>query len=143
MENPDFTMMHQNHIRDYLVDRYNIWDIPDDTDIYIIKPKLGSKIIKFLCSVHHPGDNPSDDTDDESEDPYIEKLYTGTMIKNGYEFALGDDFSIEFAFGINKILEDKLKKNKFLYQALAKQGIEVLFFDNDEYEEKLNNWIYS
>ena len=141
MENPDLTMMHQNHIRDYLVDKYNIWDIPADTDIYIIKPKLGSTIIKFLCSVHHPGDNPDDDTDDESEDPYIEKLYTGTMVKNGYEFALGDDFSIEFAFSINKILEDKIKKNKFLYQALAKEGIEVLFFDNDDYEEKLNYWI--
>jgi hypothetical protein len=76
------------------------------------------------------------------------KLLAGGGFIQEYEYLLGEKFTVNYAFCIS----DYLKKNNYeaedaksraLRYVLTKNGIAVLFGDDDDYFETLDKWLYS
>ncbi len=79
-----------------------------------------------------------------------EKLKTGNFVKQEYELMLNDNnkkikFDVSFAFCVSKYLQDKLTSNIPKYininKIMKKENIELFYGDNDDYFEKIYNWI--
>lgn len=79
-----------------------------------------------------------------------EKLKTGDFIKQEYELMINNNekninFNVSFAFCVSKFLQDKLSSNneKFINinKIMKKQNIEIFFGDDENYFDKLFNWI--
>jgi len=58
---------------------------------------------------------------------------------------LDNKFNISYAFCVNKFLQDKFESNTQKYNNMKKimkqQDIEIFYGDNDDYFDKLYNWI--
>ena len=140
----DIMELSQQNLCDYFLEKYNLEIDPKTTEIFIIKPRLGPIIIKFLEHLNPELDISNEDTDDEEEDQFIEKMYSGRELKQGLEFLLGNDYSIEYAFSVNKVLEDKIKsKPRVLFQILAENGIEIFYKNHPDFNEKLKMWVFA
>jgi len=79
------------------------------------------------------------------EGSVMEKLGLGAFYKEEYEWCLGPQFKVEYAYCLSnflkqKYLSDTLKFN-FLREKNKRNHIEVLFGDDDDYQEKLNAWL--
>jgi hypothetical protein len=79
-----------------------------------------------------------------------EKLKTGDFIKQEYELMINNNynnikFNVSFAFCVSKYLQDKLTSNKPKYininKIMKKQNIEIFYGDDDNYFEKIYEWI--
>jgi hypothetical protein len=78
-----------------------------------------------------------------------DKLKTGRFTKREYELMLNikDDykFTIEYIFCISKFLQEKLESNNIKYKNILKimkeDNINILFGDEDDYQDKLFEWI--
>jgi hypothetical protein len=75
------------------------------------------------------------------------KLLAGRGFIDEYEFLLGDNFTVRYAFCISEFLKKKYiadcEKAKALRHINEKYGIVVLFGDDANYYEKLDAWISS
>jgi len=73
------------------------------------------------------------------------KLLAGGGFIDEYEFLLGENFKVEYAFCLSAFLQKdytgKSKKSEALRHVLKKQGIPVLFGEDTDYFEKLDNWL--
>jgi len=79
------------------------------------------------------------------EGSVMEKLGLGAFYKEEYEWCLGPQFKVEYAYCLSaflkqKYLSDTLKFN-FLREKNKRNNIEVLFGDDEDYQEKLNAWL--
>jgi hypothetical protein len=79
------------------------------------------------------------------EGSVIEKLGLGAYYKEEYEWCVGPQFKVEYAYCLSnflkqKYLSDTLKFN-FLREKNKRNHIEVLFGDDDDYQEKLIAWL--
>jgi len=79
------------------------------------------------------------------EGSVIEKLNLGAYYKEEYEWCLGPQFKVEYAYCLSdflkqKYLSDTLKFN-FLREKNKRNNIEVLFGDDEDYQEKLTAWL--
>lgn len=79
-----------------------------------------------------------------------EKLKTGNFVKQEYELMINDNnnniiFDVSFAFCLSKFLQDKLTSNIPKYininKIMKKENIKLFYGDDDDYFEKLYNWI--
>jgi len=68
------------------------------------------------------------------------KLWTGPSFKREYELVLGDSFKIHYGFCVNEFLKKKLISNNKKYTILNENNIVVLFGDDENYFETLDNW---
>jgi hypothetical protein len=75
------------------------------------------------------------------------KLLAGRGFIDEYEFLLGDNFTVRYAFCISEFLKKHYiadcVKAKALRHINEKYGIVVLFGDDANYYEKLDAWISS
>lgn len=75
------------------------------------------------------------------------KLWSGPSLKREYEIVLGDRFEVHYAFCVNEFLKQKLvsdaPKYKTLNTILKEADIQVLFGDDPDYFEQLDNWVNS
>lgn len=73
------------------------------------------------------------------------KLWAGSSLKREYEIILGDNFSIDYAYCINKFLSEKFnsdnQKYNILRQILKENNIIVLHAGKSNYYDKLEDWI--
>jgi len=79
------------------------------------------------------------------EGSVMEKLGLGAYYKEEYEWCVGPQFKVEYAYCLSnflkqKYLSDTLKFN-FLREKNKRNHIEVLFGDDDDYQEKLTAWL--
>lgn len=79
------------------------------------------------------------------EGSVMEKLGLGAFYKEEYEWCLGPQFKVEYAYCLSaflkqKYMSDTLKFN-FLREKNKRNHIEVLFGDDEDYQEKLNAWL--
>lgn len=79
------------------------------------------------------------------EGSVIEKLGLGAFYKEEYEWCLGTQFKVEYAYCLSNFLKQKYLSNtlkfNFLREKNKRNNIEVLFGDDDDYQEKLNDWL--
>jgi hypothetical protein len=73
------------------------------------------------------------------------KLWSAPSFKREYELVLGDKFIVEYAFCVSVYLENKFKsekkKYKILKQILTENNINIFYGENEDYYDKLNEWI--
>lgn len=128
------TFVTQNGFKSYMKLFYNIdlFRCPDEA--YIIEHNTGEIIIKILEKKEH-----------NVEDSVEIKLWSGPSLKREYEIILGNRFQIYYGFCVNDFLKRKITSNELKYNTLNKilyeSNIIVLFGDDDNYFELLDNWI--
>lgn len=75
------------------------------------------------------------------------KLWAGPALKREYELVLGDEFKVDYGFCVSSFLQKKFisSNNKFiiLNKILREHNIAVLFGDDTNYFETLDNWVAS
>lgn len=73
------------------------------------------------------------------------KLWSGPSLKREYELVLGEGFEVHYGFCVNNFLKNKLTsdetKYKILNRILDENNIQVLFGDDSDYFERLQDWI--
>lgn len=86
----------------------------------------------------------------EKKAQYVEgsietKLWSGPSLKREYEIIMGEKFSIEYAFCVSNFLKEKInsdnQKYKILKQILNESNINIFFGDDDNYFDKIYEWI--
>ena len=133
INNSKIIYVSQNGLKLYIKKYFNIdlFRYPDEA--YIIE-KDGKYIIKIL----------------EKKAQYVEgsvetKLWSGHSLKREYEIVLGENFRVEYAFCLSKFLQDKFnsdsKKYTTLNKILNESNILVFYGQDDDYFEKIYQWI--
>jgi hypothetical protein len=126
----------QNGLKTYIMTNYNIelFRCPDEA--YIIEYNNGDKILKIL-----------EKKEQNVEGSVENKLWAGPAFKDEYDYMLGSIFKVEYGFCVSNFLKNKLTSNKNKYIILnkifKKHNIAVLFGDDADYFERLDNWINS
>lgn len=72
------------------------------------------------------------------------KLWSGPSLKREYELVLGTEFEVFYGFCVSEFLKNKLISNEKKYTILNtifnETNIAVLFGDDENYFETLDNW---
>jgi hypothetical protein len=124
----------QSGLKKYMKNKYNInlFRCPDEA--YIIEYATGRKVIKIL-----------EKKEQNVEGSVETKLWSGPALKREYEIVLGNDFEIVYGFCVSDFLKNKLVSTEPKYTILNtifnENNITVLFGDNENYFETVNNWI--
>jgi len=123
----------QNGFKLYMKNTYNINIFRRPDEVYIVKyndktnVKILEKKVQFV--------NGSVET----------KLWSAYMLKQEYQIFLGDDFSVHYGFCLNDFFKQKLEskdeKYKILKQMFNEYDISVLYGEDDDYYNNLNEWI--
>lgn len=126
----------QNGLKMYMKNKYNIelFRCPDEA--YIIEYTNGRKVIKIL-----------EKKEQNVEGSVETKLWSGPSLKREYELILGPEFEVYYGFCVSDFLKNKLtsiqKKYTILNTILNENNISVLFGDDDNYFETLDEWFNS
>jgi hypothetical protein len=79
------------------------------------------------------------------EGSVADKLQIGDYMKYEYSACIGDSFQVDYAFCISDFLKKLYTSNAEKYNILraynAKNGVTVLFGDDEDYYSKLDAWI--
>lgn len=124
----------QGGLKEYIKSVYDIelFRCPDEA--YIIeKPNCNPKIL--ILEKKNQNGSGSVDT----------KLLAGPMFREEYEEALEYKFDVCYGFCVSKYLQDNIvsntKKSQIFNNIMTRHNIAVLFGDDDNYFEKLDQWI--
>ena len=126
----------QNGLKTYIKTNYdiNLFRCPDEA--YIIKYNDGKQIIKIL-----------EKKEQNVEGSVETKLWSGPALKREYELMLEDLFEVHYCFCVNNFLKKKListdKKYMILNQILNENEIPILFGEDSDYFDNIDNWINS
>jgi hypothetical protein len=124
----------QNGLKLYMKQYYNIdlFRCPDEA--YIIEYFSGKKILKIL-----------EKKEQNVEGSVETKLWSSPSLKREYEICVNFNFEISYALSVSNFLKIKLisndKKYITLNQILNESDIPVLFGNDENYFEMLDNWI--
>jgi len=135
-DNGSLIFVSQNGLKKYMKSAYEIdlFRFPDEA--YIINHGTGKKIIKIL-----------EKKEQNVEGSVETKLWSGPSLKREYELLLGEDFEVHYAFCVSDFLKKKMssqeKKYITLHQILLESRIHVLFGDDEDYFDKLDEWVGS
>lgn len=118
----------------YMKNKYNIQVFRCPDEAYIIEYNTGKSIIKIL----------------EKKEQRVEgsveiKLWAGPSLKREYQLVMGHNFEIHYGFCVSEFLKTKLTSNETKYKMLniifSENDIPVLFGDDEDYFEKLDEWL--
>jgi len=124
----------QEGLKKYCKNKYNIEIIRKPDEAYIIEYTNGVKVIKIL-----------EKKEQNVEGSVETKLWAGLALKREYELVLGTEFKVVYGFCVNKFLQNKFvsgdKKYMILNQILQENDIAVLFGEDENYFQTLDDWI--
>jgi hypothetical protein len=124
----------QEGLKKYCKNKYNIEIIRKPDEAYIIEYTNGVKVIKIL-----------EKKEQNVEGSVETKLWAGLALKREYELVLGTEFKVVYGFCVNKFLQNKFvsgdKKYMILNQILQENNIAVLFGEDENYFQTLDDWI--
>lgn len=121
----------------YMKQKYNVelFRFPDEA--YLTEydtPRGGKTVIKIL-----------EKKEQNVEGSVETKLWSGPALKREYEIMLGDRFEVHYGFCVSDFLKKKMISNEPKYVVLntilREHNIDVLFGDDDNYFETLDNWL--
>jgi len=129
----------QNGFKMYMKNKYNIdiFRCPDEA--YIIEyinneNQIYKTVIKILEKKRQ-----------NVEGSVETKLWSGPSLKREYELVLGENFEVHYGFCVSDFLKKKLISNEKKYtifnKILNEHNIDVLFGDDEDYFETLDNWL--
>lgn len=132
-DNGDIIYLTQGAMKSYFETFFNIKMCRNPDEAYLCKS--GDKYILKVLEKKNQNNPGSVDT----------KLLSGPGFIEEYKFILGDKFDIKYAFCISSYLKEEYNSDKIKYQALRatnkKYDISVLFGDDPDYYDKLDEWI--
>lgn len=135
-EDKTITFVLQNGLKTYMKQNYdiNLFRCPDEA--YIIEYKNGKKIIKIL-----------EKKEQNVEGSVETKLWSAPALKREYELILNDLFEVHYCFCVNNFLKKKItssdQKYLILNQILNEYNIPILFGEDINYFDNIDNWIYT
>lgn len=133
-EDKTIIFVSQAALKIYMKNKYNIELCRYPDEAYIIEYTSGRKVIKIL-----------EKKEQNVEGSVETKLHAGHGCKREYELFLGVDFEVFYGFCVNDFLKKKIVSNKpkyvFLNKILNEDNIAVLFGDDENYFETLDNWL--
>lgn len=124
----------QGGFRIYMKQQFNknIFRNPDEA--YIIKKPDEKCVVKIL-----------EKKNQNTEGSVELKLYTGRSFIKEYSKVLGNTFEIKYAFCLSNFYKKKFNSNKQKYiimkQIINEDNVEILYGEDDNYIDKLNEWI--
>ena len=133
IDNKKIIYLLQNGLKLFMKKNFNInlFRCPDEAYIIQINDKYIMKILEKKA---------------QHVDGYVDlKLWSGPSLKREYEIILGKKFTVEYAFCVNKFLQDKINSNidkyKILNQILNESNINIFYGEDDNYFDKIYKWI--
>ena len=130
------TFVAQNGLKTYMKNKYNILLFRCPDEAYIIEYNTGKKVIKIL-----------EKKNQNVEGSVETKLWAGPSLKREYELILNEDWEVHYGFCVSKFLKKKINSNEVKYTVLNtilnENNIDVLFGDDENYFETLDNWFNS
>lgn len=124
----------QSGLKTYMKNKYNIdlFRCPDEA--YIIEYASGRKVIKILEKKEQ---NVAGSVDT--------KLLAGPAFKEEYTEALENQFEVEYAYCVSSFLQKNIisqtKKYIIFNNIMKKHNIPILFGDDENYFDSLDNWV--
>jgi len=135
-ENKTIIFLLQNGLKTYMKNKYDIQLFRCPDEAYIIEYNDGKKIIKIL-----------EKKEQNVEGSVETKLWSGPALKREYELMLEDLFEVHYCFCVNNFLKKKItstnQKYILLNIILKENEIPILYGEDDDYFDNLDNWIYS
>jgi hypothetical protein len=132
-EDKTIMFLTQTQLKKYIKNKYNIHLFRCPDEAYIIEYNTGKKIIKIL-----------EKKEQNVEGSVETKLWSGPSLKREYELML-EQFEVHYGFCVNNYLKIKLtsinKKYTTLNTILNENNIIVLFGDDENYFDTLDNWV--
>jgi len=133
-EDKTITFVLQNGLKMYMKNKYNIelFRCPDEA--YIIEYNNGKKVLKIL------------EKKEQNVSGSVEtKLWASPSLKREYELVLGNGFKVQYCLCVSEFLKKKIisteKKYTILNTIFYENNIAVLFGDDENYFETLDNWV--
>jgi len=134
VEDKKITFVSQSGLKTYIKHKHNIEVFRCPDEAYIIEYNTGRKVIKILEKKTQNGEG-SVDT----------KLLTGLGFKEEYAEALEYKYEVEYAFCVNKFLQNKIQSTKKKYiifnNIMKRHNISILFGDDENYFETVDEWV--
>lgn len=133
-EDKTITFVLQSGLKYYIKNKYNIdiFRCPDEA--YIIEYTSGKTVIKIL-----------EKKEQNMEGSVETKLWSGPSLKREYELIFDNQFEIDYGFCVNDFLKRKIvstdKKYTILNKILNEHNISVLFGDDANYFESVDEWL--
>jgi hypothetical protein len=133
INNNKIIYLSQNGLKLYVKKMFNIEIFRKPDEAYIIE-KNGKYIMKIL-----------EKKNQNVEGSVETKIHACYFLRREYEIIMGKNFSIEYAFCLNKFFKDKINSNKKKYtilkQMLDEYNITIFFGEDDDYFDKIYKWI--
>lgn len=133
-EDRNVTFVIQHGLKTYMKQKFDIQLFRCPDEAYIIESDDGKKHIKIL-----------EKKEQNVEGSVETKLWSGPSLKREYELILGDEFTVDYGFCVSDFLKKKLTSDEKKYVVLNKifeeNNIDVLFGDDSNYFDKLDEWL--
>ena len=124
----------QSGLKEFIKKFYNVDIFRHPDEAYIFEYTDGRRVIKIL-----------EKKEQNVEGSVDTKLLSGPIFREEYEEALEDKFKVKYAFCVSKFLQDKIlipdKKHLIFNKIMTKHGIDILFGDDLNYFDKLDEWL--
>lgn len=134
MEKDGVVFMMKGGLKTYMKEKYGVEMFREPDEAYLIKGPDGTRL-KIL-----------EKKNQNTEGSVDTKLLAGPGFLEEYKWSLNRaDIHVEYAFCVSSFLKEKILSDKPKWQALRdinkKYGIAVLFGDDEDYFEKLDEWL--
>jgi hypothetical protein len=124
----------QSGLKEFIKKFYNVDIFRHPDEAYIFEYTDGRRVIKIL-----------EKKEQNVEGSVDTKLLSGPIFCEEYVEALEGKFEVNYAFCVSKFLQDKIltpdKKHHIFNKIMAKHGIDILFGDDLNYFDKLDEWL--
>jgi hypothetical protein len=123
-------------LKTYMKEKYGVEMFREPDEAYLIRdPESGVTQLKIL-----------EKKNQNTEGSVDTKLLAGPMFVEEYKWCLGGTgIRVDYAFCVSNFLKEKMMSEKPKWRALRdinkKYGITVLFGDDEDYFEKLGEWL--
>jgi hypothetical protein len=124
----------QSGLKEFIKKFYNVDIFRHPDEAYIFEYTDGRRVIKIL-----------EKKEQNVEGSVDTKLLSGPIFREEYMEALEGKFEVSYAFCVSKFLQDKIltddKKHRVFNKIMTRHGIDILFGDDLNYFDKLDEWL--
>jgi len=138
LQNDNGTLIYayKNQLKKLFKKKFNIELTREPDEAFLIKNKNNSYTLKILEKKNQNGSG-----------SVYDKLYTGVALREEYQWCIGDhDIVVEYAYCISKWMKttynNNSKRNKFLRQYHKRNGINVFYGEDNNYQQRLHHWVF-
>ena len=133
-ENKRVIFVSQSGLKEFIKKFYYIELFRHPDEAYIFEYSDGRRVIKIL-----------EKKEQNVEGSVDTKLLSGPIFREEYVEALENKFEVKYAFCVSKFLQDKIltqdRKHLIFNKIMARHDIDILFGDDLNYFDKLDEWL--